>query len=270
MPLSNVFEKLGRAVFESPFESKRLAKDAPEVAEIRLTAIDAIKNRSHRVGAAQVFPFDLVRIHLLGIPEEQEPVFQSEFLLKYFADELKAALKRGSYRFPANLAVEFLTNSRLPQEGEQWVTVETAMRSGTKAETVCERPARLIVLQGSANQSEFVLDRARFNIGRGAEIFRSTGPSRRNEISFLGNDEAGRTVSREHAHIMRSTATNEYRIFNDRVYQGEENCGIWIMREGLSFPVHHGPRGTLLQSGDEIHLGTAVVRFSVEAADAAE
>ena len=261
MALSNVFEKLGRAVFESPFESKRLAKEAPEIAEIRLVAIDAIKDKSHRVGGALVFPFDLVSIHLLGIPDEQNAVFHSEFLLKYFAEELKGSLKRSSYRYPSNLAVEFETESRLPQQGEAWVRVETAMRSPTPNVVAVHHPARLNVLQGVANQNEFTLEKPRTNIGRSAEVYRTNGPSRRNDIVFVADDEAGKTVSREHAHVLRSPA-NEYRIFNDRVYQGEQNCGIWIMREGLSFAVHHSPRGTLLQSGDEIHLGTAVLRFS--------
>jgi pSer/pThr/pTyr-binding forkhead associated (FHA) protein len=263
MALSNVFEKLGRAVFESPFESKRLAKDAPEIAEIRLAAIDVIKDKSHRVGGALVFPFDLVRIHLLGIPDEQNAVFYSEFLLKYFAEELKGSLKRSSYRYPPNLTVEFETESRLPQQGESWLTVQTAMRSSNPNVVSTDRPARLSILQGAANVSEFTLEKRRINIGRSAEVYRTNGPSRRNDIVFVGHDEAGKTVSREHAHILRSPS-NEYRIFNDRVYQGEQNCGIWIMRESLSFAVHHSPRGTLLQSGDEIHLGTAVLRFSAE------
>jgi hypothetical protein len=31
----------------------------------------------------------------------------------------------------------------------------------------------------------------------------------------------------------------------------------------LSQPVHRGNRGTLLEPGDEIHLGDAVMRFEV-------
>lgn len=270
MPLSNIFEKLGRAVFESPFESHRLAKDAPELAEIRLTAIDTIKNKSHRVGGSNVFAYDLVRIHLLGIPEEQQAVFSSEFLLTYFTEELKTALKRSGFRFPPALTVEFVTTPRMPVEGETWIAVETVMHPqliGNPAATP-SAAAVLTVLQGTANHSRLKLEKPRTNIGRTAEVFRKSGPSRRNDLAFSGDDEPGQTVSREHAHIVRSPATNEYRLFNDRVYQGEENCGIWIVREGLSFAVHHNPRGTLLRSGDEIYLGTAVVRFSVPAAEA--
>ena len=35
MQISNVIEKLGRAIFEAPFGGGRISKDAPELAEIR-------------------------------------------------------------------------------------------------------------------------------------------------------------------------------------------------------------------------------------------
>ena len=63
-------------------------------------------------------------------------------------------------------------------------------------------------------------------------------------------------------------ATGEYRIYNDRWYRrnekGEGSCGIWIVRDGLSREVHRSDRGTRLRSGDEIHLGKAVLRFAVK------
>ena len=266
MPFSTVFEKLGRAVFESPFESKRLAQDAPELAEMRLAAIDAIKSKSHRVGSQTVFPCDLVRIHLAGIPPEQEAVFRSAFLARYFADELKTALTRSSFRFPSNLQIEFSTTSKLPLEGERWITVETLIReqpTGAPDSTAVPRKATLCVVKGTANVSELRLEKARTNIGRTLEVYRGAGPSRRNDLAFVGESDADGTVSREHAHILRST-TGEYRLFNDRSYRGDTNCGLWIVRDGLSFPVHHGARGCALQTGDEIYLGTAVLRFTTE------
>ncbi len=266
MAISNVFEKLGRAVFESPFGVNRIAKDAPELAEIRLAALDAVKAASHRVAGKNVFACDLVRIELLGIPEDQEAVFRSEFLASYFAEELKASLTRSSFRFPQDLAVELCTQPRLPAQGERWLSVETAMRQQPTAEArpTLGTPASLTVLSGMANQAKFALKKTRTNIGRTAEVFRAAGPSRRNDLVFLGESEADKTVSREHAHILRSAAKGEYRLFNDRSYRGENNCGLWIVRDGLSYPVHRGVRGTLLQAGDEIHIGAAVLRFSVE------
>ncbi len=263
MALSNLFERLGRAVFESPFGANQLAKEAPELAEIRLLAMDAIKEKSYRIGESNVFAFDLIRIHLLGIPEEQAAPFQSEFLASYFADELKQGLTRSSYRFPSHLTVEFTTSPKLPEAGESWVSVETAMAQPKPPAPVdrSQKPAILQVATGSANQSEFRLDKSRTNIGRGTDVYRDAGPSRRNDLAFMGDSEADRTVSREHAHIVRAERTNQYRIFNDRVYRGDENCGLWIVRDGLSQPVHHNLRGTRLEDGDEIHIGRAVVFF---------
>ncbi len=265
MAISNVLEKLGRAVFESPFGANRLAKDAPELAEIRLAALDTIKARSHRLSGKHVFPHDLIRIELLGIPDDQKAVFQSEFVTNYFAEELKRALSRSSYRFPGDLTVEFQTSSRLPEKGESWLSVESSMRSRVVDLPVqASATASLTVLNGSANQMKVALKKARTNIGRTAEVFKTAGPSRRNDLVFLDEDEVGKTVSREHAHITRSSAKGEYRLFNDRSYRGESNCGLWIVRDGLSYPVHRSSRGTLLHSGDEIHVGTAVIRFSLE------
>jgi hypothetical protein len=266
MAISNVFEKLGRAVFESPFAVNKIAKDAPELAEIRLAALDAVKATSHRVGGKNVFARDLVRIELLGIPEEQQAIFRSEFLANYFAEELKAALIRSSFRFSPSLAVEFRTLPRLPAQGERWLSVETAMQEPPPAgsEPAPGAPAFLTVLSGTTNQAKFSLRKVRTNIGRTAEVFRAASPSRRNDLVFLGENEADKTVSREHAHIVRSVAKREYRLFNDRNYRGESNCGLWIVRDGLSYPVHRGARGTLLLPGDEIHIGAAVLRFSLE------
>lgn len=264
MALSDLLEKLGKAVFESPFAVSRIAKEAPELAEIRLAALDAIRSASHRVAGSNVFACDLVHIELLGIPESQAAAFRSEFLCQYFARELQASLTRSGYRFPLTLAVEFATLPRMPQEGEHWLAIQILTQSRDhKTESAAPATATLTVLHGVANQTRFLLKKTRTNIGRMAEVFGSAGPSRRNDIVFLDENQAGKTVSREHAHVLRSTA-GEYRLLNDRIYRGEPNCGLWIVRDGLSRPVHRGARGTLLQPGDEIHIGSAVLRFSLE------
>ena len=262
MAISNVFEKFGKAIFEAPFGANRISKDAPEFAEIRLAMLDAIKAKSHRASGKNVFPYSLVRVLLRGVSEEQANLFRGEFLSNYFAQELKSGLKRASYRFPDDLRVEVETTPVLPGPGEQWLAVTTELQRTKVAEPVrSRRPAKLIVVQGSANEQEFPLEKLRTNIGRTAEVYRGSGPSRRNDLAFTEDSDINRTVSREHAHILYSHKNGDYRIFNDRSYKGDSNCGLWIVRDGLSQPVHRGPRGTPLRSGDEIHLGSAVLRF---------
>ncbi len=265
MAISNVFEKLGRAIFETPFGANRISKDAPELAEIRLTILDAVKARSHRASGAYVFPYNLVRIELLGVPDEQAAMFRSEFLADYFADELKTSLRRSNYRFPRDLKVEIITTPKLPGPDQNWLSVQTGILESKHAEpiSVAHRHAKLVVTSGTANHPEILLEKTRTNIGRTAEVYRGAGPSRRNDLAFLDDSDVNRSVSREHAHVLYSKHTGEYRLVNDRVYKGEANCGIWIVRDGLSQPVHRSARGVLLKDGDEIHLGTAILRFEM-------
>jgi pSer/pThr/pTyr-binding forkhead associated (FHA) protein len=262
MAISTVFEKLGKAIFETPFGANRVAKDAPEMAEIRLAILDAVKAKSHRASGKHVFPFNLIRVELRGIPENQLNVFEGEFLSSYFAQEIKTSLSRSNYRFPADLQVNVVASTVLPLEREPWIVVET-MQHKPETQTVetGASVAKLVVVEGSANVEELPIDKPRVNIGRTVEVFRAGGPSRRNDLAFTEDSERNGTVSREHAHVTRSSKTGECRLFNDRNYKGEANCGIWIIRDGLSQPVHRGTRGTLLRSGDEIHLGRTVIRF---------
>jgi hypothetical protein len=263
MAVTNVIEKLGRAIFEAPFGAHKIAKDAPELAEIRIAVLDAVKAKSHRASGRHVFPYNLVRLHLLGVPETQSHVFQSEFLSTYFAEELRAALARSNYRFPENLRVEITTTTALPEPQQDWLRVDAELlEQPPAAPPLPKTSARLVVLSGTASAAEFPLEKVRINIGRTADIYHSAaGPSRRNDFAFAEDSEINRTVSREHAHILHSPKTGEYRICNDRSYKGPSNCGIWIVRDGLSQPVHRNTRGAVLKDGDEIHLGRAIVRF---------
>ena len=142
------------------------------------------------------------------------------------------------------------------------------VRSGGAA-TVAQarKTARLVVMQGAANEAEISVTKARTNIGRTIDVYRVDGPSRRNDLAFTEDNEINRTVSREHAHILFAKKTGEYRIFNDRWRKtgskGDSGCGVWIIRDGISHAVHHNTRGTALKPGDEIHLGRAVVRFQL-------
>ncbi len=267
MAISDVFEKLGKAIFENPFSASRVSEEVPEMAEIRLAALDAIKSKSHRVSGKMVFPFNVVRIHLSGVPEKQAETFQSEFLSKYFEEELRAGLVRSSYRFPGDLRVEIETSPTMPGPKENWIRVETetvAPPALEAAEVTASVPV-LVIVQGAANVTELQLEKLRTNIGRTIDVYKSEGPSRRNDLAFEEDTEVNRSVSREHAHLMWDKKSGEVRIFNDRWYKmgtdSEANCGIWIVREGLSQPIHRNARGVALKVGDEIHLGRAIVGF---------
>jgi hypothetical protein len=247
-------EKLGRAIFESPFTALDGAKAAPELAEIRLALLDEVRAKSHRVAGRSVFPYNRVCVRLRGVSEQHATMLSSGFFAGFCERELRDALSRARCHFPDDLNVAVETSPDLPGPKERWLSVSA--ESQVKTAPV-RKTARLIVARGTANQSDLVLSKARTNIGRTAEIHRTDGPSRQNELAFSDESDINRTVSREHAHIAYSRTTSEYRLFNDRPAAG----GVWIMRDGLSRAVQRDARGVKLRHGDEIHLGRAVLRF---------
>ena len=266
MPLSDLMERLGRTIFEAPFGGAQISPDQPELAEIRLALLDEIKSKSHKVAGRSVFPHNVARVELLGVPEAESGVFSGEFFQNYFTQELRSGLTRANYRFPDDLRVELRTTPRMPGPRESWIHVETETLAPAKDEPAAQprRPAKLMVMRGTASQAELILKKTRTNIGRTVEISRLDGPSRRNDLAFTEDNEINRSVSREHAHILHHKASGDYRIYNDRWYRSGKpkgNCGLWIIRDGLSQEVHRDVRGAKLQHGDEIQLGQAMIKF---------
>jgi len=265
MNLADFLEKFGCTVFEGPFTHGQ-ADEPPEVAEIRLAILDQVREKSYRLGGKKVFPFNVVHIHVCGIEDRRAPTFTGKFFRTYFEQELRGSLDRNECRYPEDLRVDVHVARQLPAPGEQWVWVEAESQERLAAPP--RRTAKLIVVEGQANAAEIALSKARTNIGRTVNVYRSEGPLRRNDLAFTEETDINRTVSREHAHIVYDKAAGEYRLFNDRWYKrdkdGSPACGTWIVRDGLSQEVHRTARGTKLESGDEIHFGKAVARFQIK------
>lgn len=260
-----MIERLGRTVFEGPFgATAQLVSESPEVAEIRIAVLDEVRRKIQRAGGEALFPYNLVRIHIRAAGDEAA-VFQHDFFRRYFDDELHKCLAKEACRFPEDLRVRVQTTA----EGKPLRVEMLAEEIAPPPEELprARRVAKLVVLAGAANKPEIPLQKARINIGRLSEVYKAEGLSRRNDLAFAEDNPINRTVSREHAHILRDDKTGEYRLFNDRWYQrGEKsnNSGLWIVRDGMGREVHRDTRGTRLEPGDEIHFGKAVVKFQLK------
>ncbi|MGA3025018.1 MAG: FHA domain-containing protein [Bryobacteraceae bacterium] len=261
--MTNWMEKLGRAIFEAPFCGEQLVRDAPGMAEIRVAVLDEARARTHRVAGREVFPYNVVKLLVRGVGEEQAGVFRGAFFRQLLEQELREGLGRVRVRFPADLHIEVQTTAELPGTDQQWLAVQVESREAPPAPVAAGRTGRLVVVRGQASQPEVLMEKARTNIGRPVEVFKEDGPSRVNDLAFTADSEINRTVSREHAHVLFHKQSGEYRIYNDRYAKGG-NCGLWIMRDGLSQEVHRTARGARLEHGDEIHLGSAVLRFQLD------
>ena len=264
MTLTDFVERVGRTIFEAPFGggAPRAASNA-ELAEIRHGILEQIERKSYRSGGRNLFPYNRVCIRIRGADPQQAGALEGDFLREYFETEIRQALAKSEAQHPEGLRVAVEVSSERPAKGEQWLSVVTTFEEPPAAPKPQDLVGRLVVVQGSA--AETLLDKPRTNLGRTLDVYRTQGLSRRNHVAFVEDDEIGRTVSREHAHIQRDAETGEYRLFNDRFYSREkgESCGTWIIRAGMSQEVHRNGRGVKLQDGDELHLGRAVLRFDL-------
>jgi hypothetical protein len=270
MKVSELIERLGRSVFETPFGAwSETIGDSPEVAEIRIAVLDEVAKKIQRAGGKALFPYNVVRI-VIRASGSGVAVFERDFFRRFFEEEVRKSLSKESCRFPGDLRVEVRAVPEEDGDGN-WLRVETVAEDAalpTEEVPRARRAARLIVDAGSANKSELLLQKSRTNIGRLVDVYKAEGLSRRNDLAFAEDNPVNRTVSREHAHIVHDKKTGEYRLFNDRWYdrgnKAENNCGLWIVRDGMGQEVHRDTRGTRLLPGDEIHLGKAVVKFQIK------
>jgi hypothetical protein len=267
MRISEIIERFGRTVFEAPFGAlAETIGDSPEVAEIRIAVLDEVKKKIQRAGGKALFPYNLVRIGIRASGNDAA-VFERDFFRKFFEEEVRMAISKESCRYPEDLHVEIRASDT---DQKNWVLIETLAEDiPVVAEPArVKRVARLVVIAGTANKPEVLLQKARTNIGRLLDVYKSEGLSRRNDLAFAEDSPINRTVSREHAHIVHEKKTGEYRLFNDRWYKRadkrESNCGLWIIRDGMGQEVHRDTRGTRLLPGDEIHLGKAVLKFQLK------
>ena len=271
MKISEIIERLGRTVFEAPFGANAQAiGESPEVAEIRIAVLDEVNKKIQRAGGQALFPYNVVRIQIRAAAGEGA-VFERDFFRRFFNEEVRKSLSKQACRFPEDLRVEIRATGVAGEGGDKWLLVEMLaeeIAALPEEEPRTRRGARLVVSAGTANKQEIPLQKARTNIGRLTDVYKSEGLSRRNDLAFAEDNAINRTVSREHAHILHDKKTGEYRLFNDRWYtrgnKAENNCGLWIVRDGMGQEVHRDTRGTRLLPGDEIHLGKAVVKFQVK------
>jgi hypothetical protein len=259
MTVTDFLEKWGRTWFESPLARTSPLESPRELAEIRFAVLEEVHKHSYRAGARLVFPFDLVRVNMRGIEEARASVFRSGFFRQYLEHEIHGKLRSDGVRFPEQLKVNVEVATGLPQPNEPWLTVVAGTHEQAAA---LRKPARLTVQTGNANAPEVAIEKPRLHIGREVDVYRNGGIHRRNDLAFVEDSEANRSVSREHAHIDYDKKTGEYRLFNDRSYAPGADCGTRIVRDGVSREVPRDTRGTRLEPGDEIHLGRAILLFT--------
>ncbi len=240
-----------------------------EPMELRRSVLDDVESKAATAGGGKrVFPYNRLEVHLLaGSPEQRatlEAIVSEAWDLRH---EVIERLRDSGASVPTGLDVAVhVTDQPRPEFGDRHWLVAYHRAEGVVATGPGRRPTlELTITQGKAKQLVYTFDsHDRITLGRLDEVLDEDGRvKRRNDVAFLEEGEANRTVSREQARILWDAESGEYRL---RTEPG--SSGTRILRDGRTIDVSpHDRRGVRLLSGDEVYLGKACMKVAIRAAE---
>jgi hypothetical protein len=245
-----------------------VGRSATSPIEIVHAVLDRAEAEVQDIGRGRrVFPFNRVRVHVVTAGDKESRARIAAVIdgPPSLADRLIERLKSSGCALDSlDLAVSYVRR-RAPgwSEADFHVDFDRADVPHAPAEQIKEAIVRLklTVIKGAATQRSYAFTTARVDIGRRSDVVdQRQRLIRTNHVAFIedGADE-NRTVSRRHAHIEFNEQDRCYRLWDDRSAHGTT-----IIRNGRSIRVPAGARGTRLESDDEIVLGQARLRVTVE------
>jgi hypothetical protein len=256
--IGNEWQSRLKRFFDSP-----LTSDAKPL-EIRQAVLDDIEHKVEPVGRGRrVFPYNriLVRVAQANAgPHALDAAFRDlDARVRERLEELHCAA-------PSGLEVRIAILEQAPEEwtdGQLFSVAYDNQAVEPREHRDAPRPVsvRITVVKGAAGQQEFTFTAPMISIGRTPEPTDEMGRVRRNDVVFLDTvDGATETVGRAPARVEWDAPTREDLLFDE----GSSN-GTSIIRRGTTIHVSaHDPRGVRVRSDDEIQLGRAVIRVSLE------
>lgn len=237
-----------------------------ELLEIRRDILNDVREHIQPRGEGKtLFPYNVIAIEMAAENSSRRAVLGQAFGQDNDLEQtISALLQEARCPQPANLqlTVTVTEDADVAASGRLFRIDYSSVKAATAptaASITARPPAKLTVVRGEADEPEYRIDADRVNIGRLKEVVSDKdGLRRRNHVSF---GETETTVSREHAFIRYDSDTGKFRL-----YDSMSARGTIVFRDGRRFEVPKGPaHGFQLRSGDEIHLGTARLRFEIEA-----
>jgi hypothetical protein len=246
-----------------------VGRDDAAPLEIVHAVVDRAEREVLEIGRGRrVFPFNRVTVQIAGA-RDREARARVEAVLAgppSLAERLDERL-RASGCAHVNVAVRVV---HVADRAEGWSNprfnvsfdrvVEPAPSAPVASMPMAVPRLKLTVTKGQAAQRIYVFTGGRVDVGRcGDVVDRRQRIVRTNHVAFLENGDENLSVSRRHAHITFSEQDGAYRIWDDRSAQGTS-----IVRKGRSIRVTPGARGAKLVSGDELVLGRAHVKVTID------
>ncbi|MCC6163032.1 MAG: FHA domain-containing protein [Acidobacteria bacterium] len=234
--------------------------------EIVQAILDAVERQAPAVGRGRrVFPWRALDIRVLAPARSAIPA-----ALKGLDARIRERLAEVRCEVPTALVVRASCVDEAPAEWADGQLFDIAGEAhGEMADAdveTAESPAMslarcelvITVIAGTADVAGPFRE-ATVSIGRSVDPSDGYGHLRRNRLAFHDViDGVNETVGRAHACLKRDGA-GDYRLFDE----GSRN-GTAILRDGELIAVpRRDPRGVRVRSGDEIHLGRAIVRVEI-------
>jgi len=235
-----------------------------EPLEVVHAIVDAIEEEIQAAGrGARVFPFNRIKVWVVagtsGDRARFEAVMKGEPSLQNRILERLASA--GCWAPDLIVKIAYVPHAR-----PDWPTAGFCLefdRAATAMPPVPQPQApfriKLTIVAGAAEQPEYSFTASRIDLGRCAEVRdRRNRLLRVNQVAFTDSEAPlNQSVSRCHAHILSGGEMRECRVYDDHSKQG-----TGVLRNGKTIVVPPGSLGVRLQSGDEIVLGEARVRFT--------
>jgi pSer/pThr/pTyr-binding forkhead associated (FHA) protein len=236
---------------------------APEPLELVRAVLDDVQDHILPLpGGRMTFADTEVLVHIAVAPDVRQRWKTTLEGPSGLQRSVSSLLKRAGCEEAATVKLRYV-DDRPDSWTNRWYHIEYRARRSRQTSVVIGIPrVQLTIVKGAATRKRYIFQVTRINIGRTAEVLSSTQSMvRRNDVAFLDDrvEKASQTVSRIHAHIVYRSAERAFWLHDDNSSKGTR-----ISRDGSTLTVSKGSaRGARLQSGDEIQVGDAVVRFVV-------
>jgi hypothetical protein len=247
-----------RRMFDVPLEANATPL------EIAHAALEDIEGRLQPAGrGVRVLPCSRITVRLR--PTSDRAALDATF--SRFEDRVRARLRELGCEPPAGFEVKVAVMKKVPGEwpDNQLFAVDyhtaAPSRIESAASTAAPAAVHFTIVKGASAKKAYTFSEPLISIGRTADPTDDLGRVRRNRLAFLDTvDGVTETVGRAHARLQFDEARHQYLLFDE----GSSN-GTSIARGSTTIHVPaRDPRGVRVASGDEIHLGRAVVRISFD------
>jgi hypothetical protein len=248
-----------------------MGRSATAPIEIIHAVLDRAEHEIQDLGRGRrVFPFTRVRVHVLAAAGDKAGRARVVAVLEgppSLTDRLADRLRAAGCAAGAIAADIVFARRRGPDWSDpefhvEFDRMEPQPTAAAPAAAAQEPPRiKLSVIKGAGEQRAYTFTGGRIDLGRRAEVVdQRQRLIRTNHVAFTEDGpDANQSVSRKHAHVEFNAADRCYRLHDDRSAHGTT-----IVRAGRTIKVPAGARGTKLENGDEIALGHARLRVTID------